>query len=321
MSFSQVIGHEVPVKILKSILKENRLGVSFLFYGPSGVGKAFAARQFAKAMNCQNQDGESCDDCHSCKKIDKTEFPDLHWLDITEGQENIKIEQIRSMRQEMNLRPFQAAHKVFIINDCHNMKLEAANCLLKVLEEPASDAIVILITSKLNLLLPTIVSRCQKIKFSSLCRNHAQEILEGSYKLSKDYSRYLAYYLDGRLGEAITLSKQNLLEQRDNILNKFLYNFDSLYLAGVFEDKDEARKSLAILAAWFRDMMFSKFEINEECFINRDRAQDIIRESGRYSEDELMDVLGSLSKSLEYLKKNINTKLLIEELRLKIWKN
>lgn len=321
MSFSQVIGHEGPVKILKNILKENRMGASFLFYGPSGVGKAFAARQFAKAMNCQSHDGESCDNCNSCKRIDKSEFPDLHWLDLASGSENIKIEQIRSMRQDMNLRPFQAAHKIFIINDCHNMKQEAANCLLKVLEEPAQDAIVILITSKLNLLLPTIVSRCQKIKFSVLCRGQAQEILENSYKLNKDYSRYLAYYFDGRLGEAINLSKENLLEQRDNILNKFLYNFDSLYLAGVFEDKGEARKSLAILAAWFRDIMYSKFKINRECFINQDRAEDIIRESARYTDDELMSVFGSLSKSLEYLQKNINTKLLIEELRLRIWKN
>lgn len=320
MSFAQVVGHKTAVKILQHALKERRLGVSYLFYGPSGLGKSFVAKQFAKSLNCQNQGIDACDKCSSCRRAEKLEYPDLYWLDFEAGSENIKIEQVRAMQNAINLRPFEGRAKVFVINNCQGLTEEAANCLLKVIEEPPLNSLIILITADVHRVLPTIASRCQKIRFINLKKKEVKEILSINQKLDAKTSRYLSLYSDGRIGDCLRLSENGFLSRKDSILDAFLHTSSRMRLDNLFKDKDQAREVLSILLGWFRDLLLAKVNASSEYLINQDRIAELKRQAQRYTHAQLLLVLNSLAKSFEYLKQNINLRLVADTIGMSIWK-
>lgn len=321
MSFSNVVGHNTAIRILQNALKQERRGMSYLFYGPSGVGKFFVAKQFAKGLNCESKSADSCDECSSCLRADKLGYPDLYCLDLKEGLDNIKIEQIRQMQGVVNLKPFEGRTKVFIINNCQGLTEEAANCLLKIVEEPPLSSVIVLIASSLRLVLPTIVSRTQKIRFFNLKRETLEEFLIKNHKTDLKESHYLAYYLDGRIGEAISsLSKGDFLSRRDAVIDKFLHN-RSQSACDLFNDKPKIRLALSILLSWFRDIIFVKVGLSDNCLINKDRILEITRDAKKYSYPQVFSVFNNLSKSFEYLKQNVNTSLLVDNIGVEIWKN
>lgn len=322
MSFSEIVGHQAAVRILQNSLREKRLGVSYLFYGPSGVGKSFVAKQFAKSLFCELQDGDCCNRCQSCLQAEKLVYPDLHWLDLQEGSQNIKIEQIRQMQEAISLRPFQARAKVFIINNCQTLTEEASHCLLKALEEPPLDSVIILITVSLHLIVPTIVSRCQKVKFSTIKRQELKMLLEKDYSLDPKESRLLSYYLDGRIGDALSLAQSGFLGERDSILGTYINARDTNGFEELFREKAMAEQVLSVFMSWFRDVLLVKLLLPQESLINQDRVVEIEKEAGKYTSAQLFLILDTLAKGFEYLKNNVNMRLLADSIMVNLtWKN
>ena len=314
MPFKDIIGHDGPLKILRGALKERRAGISYLFYGPEGTGKSFIARQFAKGINCENRDENCADACSACRRADKLEYPDLHWLDREGDSSNIKIEQVRAMQNEVALRPFEGRAKVFVVNNCHLLSDEAANCLLKVTEEPPLDTVVILISANMRMVLPTIASRCLKIRFVNSGRKAAEEALR-TRGLDHDMSRYLANFTDGRIGNAFSLSKNGFLVRKDNILDAFLHAGQGVSLDGLFKDRDGAREVLSILLGWLRDVLLVKAGcVSQEYLINRDRIAGIQGQAKSYSYQQLFSRAFVITKSFEYLRQNINLRLIADNI-------
>ena len=315
MSFRNLIGQEIARQVLQNTLQEKRSGLSYLFYGPKGIGKSFAALQFAKALNCEVSQNDCCDRCSSCLRAEKLTYPDLHWLDFEADSDHIKIEQIRCLREAAMLRPFEARLKVFVVNNCQDLTPDAANSLLKLLEEPPLDTVIILIAAALRLVLPTIASRCYKIRFSNIKRNDLIAMLQEHGSMNARQNNYLAYYCDGRPAQALALTKLNPLDRRDSLLDSLFSRDSGVKNIDLLKDKAQGPSDLLVMTGWFRDILFLKLGMKDNYIINSDKIPELQRYAGIYSYDQLYSIMDTLRQTFKYLKFNANTKLLTDNLQ------
>jgi len=315
MPFTDIIGQEKPANLLREYIHQKRIASSYLFIGPEGVGKKMAAQCFAKALNCEENNLDACDKCISCLKIDKGQHPDMHFI----GSEDIiKIEEVRQLQREIALRPYEGKFKVFIIDNAHNLTADAANAILKVLEEPPAHSIIILVTAKPQKLFKTIISRCQVIRFNSVPRLELKEILENKFSLSKANAHFLAYFSEGRIGLALKLKDTDLLAEKDKIIDGFSKPRGIFAQDDTWQEKDEIRNYLNILAVLVRDIIINKTGLANSEVINIDRIDDLKRYADTYSFPDLERMLKAISDSLLYLEQNINTKLLLSNLNISL---
>ena len=164
--FGEVIGQEHVVQTLTNSIKGNNISHAYLFSGPRGSGKTTIARIFAKAINCEKPDGaEPCNKCSSCLEIMASRSMDLIEIDAASHR---GIDDVRELREGIKFAPVKSKYKIFIIDECHQLSKDAANALLKTLEEPPAHAIFLLATTESHKMIPTILSRCQKFDFRRL---------------------------------------------------------------------------------------------------------------------------------------------------------
>jgi DNA polymerase-3 subunit delta' len=328
MSFKDIKGQERSLAQLNGYLQNDRSASSYLFIGPEGVGKHLAAMTLAKAVNCLEENSDSCDRCFSCSKIEKKAHPDVHTIDAaalkSAGAENdtvvhdsdaIKIEEIRRLQKEINLKPYEARKKVFIINDAHQMTAESSNALLKTLEEPPANSLIILVTAKPNLLFKTVISRCKMVKFYPLERNKLREIMKGEYACDEELAHFLAYFCEGRIGRAIKLKDTDILGTKNRVIDEIVLHHRADPEHGLGLAKQDLRNYLNIMATWFRDIYLLKTGSSFSELINADRKDELTRSARAYSWSALDEILKFIADSLLYLEQNINPKLLLSNLK------
>src|SRR5213078_3731491 len=199
--FSGLIGNEEVKDALGRLLTSGRIPGSLLFTGEEGIGKKLFALELAKALNCRNRSGvEACDECSSCKRISNSTFPPFTSADdnkdrmiwsehadvamVRPYKQIIRVKPIRELEREANYRPFEGSARVFIVEDAEYMNDQAANALLKTLEEPASTSHLILTTTNPTALLATIRSRCQVIRFAPIPASEIEGFLIGKRKIT-----------------------------------------------------------------------------------------------------------------------------------------
>jgi DNA polymerase-3 subunit delta' len=329
MSFQDIRGHDQPIAILKSYLKDSLLEGGHLFIGPEGIGKKLVAKTLSKALNCQEATLDSCDRCASCLKIDKGQHPDVYMIDsstviVKNFEQNysdatdsdaIKINHIRQLQKNIILKPYESKKKVFIIDNAHNLTPEASNAFLKILEEPPGDSLIILISSKPTLLFKTIISRCKIIRFYLLARTQLKEILKKDYGLDNTMAHFLAYFSEGRIGSALRLKDTDILREKNRIIDEFT-NFKNHSLESLpIQKRGDVRSYLNILATWFRDICLIKTGMPHSELINLDRRDELLSSMNRYAWLDLEESMNSIADSLLSLEQNINVKLLLYNLR------
>jgi len=327
MSFNDIVGQERVIKILTKSLKENKVSSSYIFVGSEGTGKKLVAIEFSKAVNCLNlsKGSEACENCQSCTEISKQFSPDLKIIEPIKN--SIKIEQIREMRKEIGLKPFKNKKKIYIIDKAEKMTLEASNCLLKTIEEPPYYAIIILICSKIDPILPTIVSRCQILNFGLITSLKIKELLLNKVNnLEKEKAEIISKLAQGSIGKAFKLAiDKEYFIRREEALDYLSAISPGKYSDDVFakvekivSEINRIEEVLEIVELWYRDILIIKNTGDQKYIANCDKLEILEEKSKIYSHEILIDILDYLEQVEEYLIKNVNKRLILERLYIKM---
>ncbi len=327
MSFNDIVGQERVIKILTKSLKENKVSSSYIFVGSEGTGKKLVAIEFSKAINCLNlsKGSEACENCQSCTEISKQFSPDLKIIEPIKN--SIKIEQIREMRKEIGLKPFKNRKKIYIIDKAERMTIEASNCLLKTIEEPPYYAIIILICSKIDPILPTIVSRCQILNFGLITSLKIKELLLNKVNnLEKEKAEIISKLAQGSIGKAFKLAiDKEYFIRREEIVDYLSAISPGKYSDDVFakvekiiSEINRIEEVLEIVKLWYRDILIIKNTGGQKYIANCDKLEVLDKKSQIYSQEILIDILDYLEQVEEYLIKNVNKRLILERLYIKM---
>ncbi len=320
MSFENIIGQSSAIAAIKRLILQDQIRGAYLFSGPDGVGKRTVAIEFAKAVNCENEEERlsNCK-CPSCKKIDSMNHPDI-FLIHPEGKSNsIKIEKIREIIYQASLKPYEARKRIFIINDAECLREEAQNAFLKVLEEPPKNHIMILTSSNIAGLLLTVISRCKILKFNSLDKNDIQKFLE-SHDIEEKEAVLFSHMAMGSIGKAMEFKENDVIVERDRVLNNFFFRKSVVLKETVLNEeiKSGITFSLQMLLYWYRDLLVSKFTKEEPILFNIDRHQELSSYADRFSKEKLQKDLFSIIRTMGYLKSNINPKTAVFNMALEL---
>lgn len=321
MLYSQVAGQEeIKSSLIKSI-NNNQISHCYIFEGPKGMGKYDLALIFAQSLLCSDFHQEPCNICSNCVKMNSMNHPDLHI--INQDEKAIKRENIDELIDLVYKKPYESNKKVFIIKDANDMTTQAANTLLKTLEEPPGDSVVILLTTNINLLLTTITSRCQIIKFRNISKETIKNFLKEHFNTEEEIADLAANYSKGILNKAVNIINlsDNILKEREEIIKLFdkIINTDSEIIYEVEnyfeENKDNIDSIIEIIMLWIRDIIFVENDM-ENLVINKDFI-NLAKLHGESMKAD-SDIIEYLQFTSENIKSNVNYKLAIDNMLLKI---
>lgn len=318
MFCNQGINQDLAERFIKNAWENKRLALAYLFLGPAGTGRLFLARCLAKTVNCQAGSFPPCGICPSCLKIDNNNHPDIHYIQKQDAN-FIRIEQIQQIQKDIFLRPFEGKCKVFIIFNAEDLTPEAANRLLRILEDPPTDSLIILIASDLRRIFSTIISRCQKILFHAKDPHQLELDLNRDHRVDKKLSHFLAFVFEGRLGQALEYKDRDTLREKNQIIRNFLTNPNLLMNGLDYKDKDGLKWILKILISCVRDIYLLKNGVDRHELINEDIKEKLLPLTKNFSFNDLYHILNELCQSLELLRQNMNPRLLMDNLQL-LWK-
>lgn len=322
MSFPKILGQEMALEILRRAAAGNELVHAYLFLGPDGVGKRSTAFWFAMLLNCLDACRESispCGECLACRKTMAGNHPDVREILPDERTLIIKIEQIREILREAVFRPLEGRWKVFIVRDAQRMNDAAANCLLKLLEEPLSSVVIILLAPSAGTLLPTVVSRCQPVRFSLLKKEAIETILIQEKGIQSVRASLLSTLARGRPGVAIDLCQQEELWQfREKYLDLVarlpeLSLWEILEATGTDISKEKAENLVELYLGWFRDLECVK-EGSEDLVCNADKLAQLRQLSSQHTFWQLQLSVECVLEAAEQLRKNAHPRFVIQKL-------
>lgn len=316
MPFSSVIGQETPVDVLRRALRSGKTAHAYLFEGIAGCGKGTTGLAFVEAAFCGRDDG--CGTCPSCRKMATHHHPDLHLVEPDGAF--IKIDQVRELQRELVLRPIEAPLKACIIRDADRLNPSAGNALLKTLEEPPGNALMILLTTNLDSVLSTVRSRCQLLRFAPLPEELIEEQLITSGR-NGAAARLAASLAGGSLGKALgdeeadTVDRQALLERL-----RALSLGDTAPLFAAAEDmaanREQALKQLDVLTSLLRDILL--IQGGSDAVVNRDIMPFLESEAARLSLERNLERISHTMEARQALMRNANPRLTLDVLLMRL---
>ena len=316
-----LIGNEWAVDMLKKHITHGTTRHAYLLAGPPGLGRRTLALRFAQALNCQTslEPGIPCGQCRDCRQIAAMQHADLTVVQAESEGGTLKVDQIREARRTLVLKPYQANYRVALFIRFHEANDNAANALLKTLEEAPSYAVLILTADNPEQLLPTIVSRCEVIRLRPLRVDEAQRELERR-GLETDRAKLIAHISGGRFGYALRLLEdESLLGWREERLNDLQTLISAsrvekfAYADKLSRDKEAMRQAILIWLSYWRDVMLRTAQA-ETPLANVDRNLEIEELAQRLDLSAARRVVKGLEDVLAKLERNVNSRLLAEVL-------
>jgi DNA polymerase-3 subunit delta' len=323
MSFKDVLGHSRPIELLRRAIQNDKMAHSYLFVGNEGIGKKQVALEFAKALNCSEGGvarGDACDHCLSCRKVADHLHPDVLVLE-PEGQ-TIKVDQIREMQKELAYRPYEGRRRVCIVTAADRMAPNMSNSLLKTLEEPPLHTVIILLANNSKRLLPTILSRCQPIRFNPLPVSLVSKWLMEEKGFEEKEARLLASLSEGSPGKALEIEAETREIPREALLKGLLgLNWLSIEkMEGWSESFPSGREDVLLILEMaktlLRDLVIVKTAKNSKELIHSDLSDAIEKTAMHLTLPSLINRMEILHQTALAIRANANTKLALEAMML-----
>ncbi|MFC1952995.1 ATP-binding protein, partial [Chloroflexota bacterium] len=300
--------------------------------GPAHVGKMTLALNLAQALNCQ-ADEAPCGECASCRKIASFRHADVQITVLNdetseENRAKIGVSQIDEIQHSASLPPFEGEYKVFIIDGAEFLSTGAANRLLKTLEEPEGKVIFILLTINERLILPTVLSRCQRIELSPIPVNEIETVLINIWATEPEKALLLARLSHGCLGWAISAAlDDNLTQQRNELLDGLLdvtggdgedrFDYAAQLATRFGQNRETVYQRLELWLEWWRDLLMVKAGLMEN-ITNIDRSDLLSEIEKNYNLAQIRAFIQNIRAAGEQLRQNANPRLVLEVLMLNV---
>ena len=323
MSFKKVLGHSWPISLLQRAIENEKVMNSYLFLGNEGIGKKVVALQFAKALNCLDEKmerREACDHCASCKKIDRALHPDV--LLIEPIGQGIKKEQVIQMQRELAYKPYEGKRRVCILTAADRMAHDIPNTLLKTLEEPPLHTVIILLANNSRFLLPTILSRCQPIRFNPLPISLVSKWLVEGKGFDEAEAHLLASLSDGSPGKALEIQEEIHQIPREELLKDWVgsksLSFQKMgsWVESLPSQRENLLLMLEVAKTLLRDLVIVKTLKKETKLIHSDLWQVMEPLAANWSLSSLLKRMEILHHTSLAIRGNANTSLALEAMML-----
>jgi DNA polymerase III subunit delta' len=327
--FRDILGQDWVVSHLKTAMRRGRLSHAYLFLGPGGVGKATTARALAAALNCAQpgEDGDACGTCPSCRRLDAGTHPDFLVISPEEGKNQIKIEVIRELRRLTEYPPLGGGWRVVLIKPAEALTAQndaAANALLKTLEEPPPNHLLVLTARGEADLLPTIVSRCHKLAFAPLPSALIIQELEKRRALPRPQAALVAALSGGSLGQALALNAEELVRQRDQALadlaqlNRGSTALMLNWAQRLTKNRADLSNFLLLAQLWFRDLLLAHFQAPSGLLAHQDLLPALEQAKARGGPGTWFASFAALGTAQRHLQANLNPELTLDILGLRL---
>jgi DNA polymerase-3 subunit delta' len=331
MAFRDITGHRLLLDLIARAAVRGTLPPSLIFAGPSGVGKRLAAIALAQLVNCTAVAGEdACGVCPSCRRIARGVHADV--LLIEPGDTGtIKIDQVRDAIERTGYRPFEGRRRVVIVDDADALNVEAQNALLKTLEEPPAASTFVLVTSRPDVLLPTVLSRCQRLRFGRLAPADVAAALIQQHQFAEREAHAAASMSDGSIGVALEGGTNAFVQARDaaaGLLEAAAASNDprrrlegAKALTGAARggsDRDELARRLRALSSILRDLGVLLSRADERCLANADLRPLLERLQRSFDGERALRAFSAVDRALSALERNASPKVVADWLAFQI---
>jgi len=323
-----IIGHHQAITQLENSLQQGTLAHAYLFTGPRQIGKRSLAIRLAQAVNCDSGQ-DPCNACTSCHRISKAIHADVQVIDLVAGEKrDIGIQQVHDMQTAAHLPPYEGKHRVFIIDNVERLSHEAANSLLKTLEEPLPRVLIILLCSREGTLLPTILSRCQRLELKPVPIALLRDTLVRDYAIDRGNAALLSRLSGGCPGWAIqAMSDDKLMTERTDrlrvleevsasgTLDRLAYAAE---LATNFsKNRERVTDILSSWTQWWHDILLLKSS-NNDLVTNIDYQESLRRQASTLDLRQVVGFIRCLQSTSRSLEQNANPRLALELLMLRM---
>jgi len=323
-----IVGHEHAINMLRRALLAQRVRHAYLFTGPEHIGKALLAQRFAQTLLCtgggdaHNAPQNPCNTCLSCRKVMHGNHPDVHYISRPQDKQFILIEQVRALQADAARKTLEGRRNIFIIQGMHEMNVQAANCLLKTLEEPEPDVVLLLTVPDPGVLLPTILSRVQQVPIQLLTTKQVKSALEDRWDIEPDEANLIAALSAGRMGWAVqAVEDEDMLAERQAQLETLaklstagkVQRFDVAQRLSA--DSDKLHGILELWLLWWRDMVLAANNCLD-LIVNIDMQGIIQNQAAKVGAAESQRMVRAILGTMEALDQNVNARVALEVLML-----